>query len=63
MRFQTMISALALAAAFAMPVQAQQSFDASKYPPMAGQWLRIGPLVGRRVHLNRCELNGRRLTC
>jgi hypothetical protein len=44
MRFQTMISALALAAAFAMPVQAQQSFDASKYPPMAGQWLRIGPL-------------------
>jgi hypothetical protein len=39
-----MIGAFALAATLGLPGRAQQSFDASKYPPMAGQWLRIGPL-------------------
>jgi hypothetical protein len=45
MRFQGMIGSIALATAvMAAPVAAQQPFDESKYPAMAGQWLRVGPL-------------------
>jgi hypothetical protein len=45
MLFKSMIGSIALAAAvIAGPVAAQQSFDASKYPPFAGQWQRVGPL-------------------
>jgi hypothetical protein len=45
MRFQGMIGATALVAAvLAAPAAAQQSLDASKYAPMGGQWLRVGPL-------------------
>jgi len=42
---KSMIASIALATAvIAGPVAAQQSFDASKYPPMAGQWQRVGRL-------------------
>jgi hypothetical protein len=45
MRFQGMIGSMVLATALmAAPVFAQQPFDESKYPAMAGQWLRVGPL-------------------
>jgi hypothetical protein len=40
-----MIGSVALATAMvALPVKAQQPFDEGKYPPMAGQWLRVGAL-------------------
>jgi hypothetical protein len=39
------MGSMALAAAIlAMPVKAQQPFDEARYPPMAGQWQRVGPL-------------------
>jgi hypothetical protein len=45
MLFRSMIGSLALATVFvAGPGAAQQPFDQSKYPDMAGQWLRVGPL-------------------
>jgi hypothetical protein len=45
MLLKSMIGALALAAAvIAGPAAAQQPFDQSKYPALAGQWQRIGPL-------------------
>jgi hypothetical protein len=45
MLFKGMIASIALATVvIAGPVAAQQPFDPSKYPPMAGQWLRVGPL-------------------
>jgi hypothetical protein len=45
MYFRSIIGLVALAAAVAAgPATAQQPFDESKYPPMAGQWLRVGPL-------------------
>jgi hypothetical protein len=43
--FFRMMGVAALAAAVsAGPAMAQHSIDESKYPPMAGQWLRVGPL-------------------
>jgi hypothetical protein len=45
MYFRSMMASLALAATVAAgPAAAQQPFDESKYPPMAGQWHRVGPL-------------------
>jgi hypothetical protein len=45
MLFKRMIGSIALATAvIAGPAAAQQSFDASKYPPFAGQWQRVGAL-------------------
>jgi hypothetical protein len=45
MFFHSVLGWFALAAAaMAGPAAAQQPFDESKYPPMAGQWLRVGPL-------------------
>ena len=45
MLFRSVIGSVALAAAvIAGPVAAQQPFDENKYPPMAGQWQRVGPL-------------------
>jgi hypothetical protein len=45
MLLKSMIGSVALAAAvIAGPAVAQQPFDPSKYPAMAGQWLRVGPL-------------------
>jgi hypothetical protein len=45
MFFRCVMGSFALAAAaMAGPAAAQQPFDESKYPPMAGQWLRAGPL-------------------
>jgi hypothetical protein len=45
MLLKSMIASIALATVVsAGPVAAQQPFDPSKYPPMAGQWLRVGPL-------------------
>jgi hypothetical protein len=45
MFFRCVMGSFALAAAaMAGPAAAQQPFDESKYPPMAGQWLRVGPL-------------------
>jgi hypothetical protein len=45
MLFKSMIASIALATVvIAGPVAAQQPFDPSKYPAMAGQWLRVGPL-------------------
>jgi hypothetical protein len=45
MFFRSVMGSVALAAAvMAGPAAAQQPFDESKYPPMAGQWLRVGPL-------------------
>jgi hypothetical protein len=45
MLFKSMIGSLALATAvIAGPAAAQQPFDQGKYPAMAGQWQRVGPL-------------------
>jgi hypothetical protein len=45
MLFKSMIGSIALAAAvIAGPAAAQQPFDQSKYPALAGQWQRVGPL-------------------
>jgi hypothetical protein len=45
MLFKSMVGSIVLATAMAVgPVAAQQPFDQSKYPPMAGQWQRVGPL-------------------
>jgi hypothetical protein len=45
MYFRSIMGALTLTAAIAAgPAAAQQPFDESKYPPMAGQWQRVGPL-------------------
>jgi hypothetical protein len=45
MFFRNVMSLVVLAAAVAAgPAAAQQPFDESKYPPMAGQWQRVGPL-------------------
>ena len=45
MLFRSMMGSIALAAAVvAGPVAAQQPFDEAKYPNMAGQWFRVGPL-------------------
>jgi hypothetical protein len=45
MSFRNVMGSVALAAAvLAGPAAAQQPFDESKYPPIAGQWLRVGPL-------------------
>jgi hypothetical protein len=45
MLYKSMIASIALATVvFAGPVAAQQPFDQSKYPAMAGQWQRVGPL-------------------
>jgi len=45
MLFKSMIGSIALATVVITgPAAAQQSFDASKYPPFAGQWQRVGPL-------------------
>jgi hypothetical protein len=42
---KSMVGPIALAAALvAAPAAAQQPFDQSKYPNMAGQWQRVGPL-------------------
>jgi hypothetical protein len=45
MFFRSVMGSLALAAAVAAgPAAAQQPFDEGKYPPMAGQWQRVGAL-------------------
>jgi hypothetical protein len=45
MFFRSVMGWVALAAAvMAGPASAQQPFDENKYPPMAGQWQRVGPL-------------------
>jgi hypothetical protein len=45
MLLKSMVGSIALAAALvAAPAVAQQPFDQSKYPNMAGQWQRVGPL-------------------
>ena len=44
MRFRSMIGWTALAIVTAAPVAAQQPFDEKKYPPIAGQWQRVGGL-------------------
>ncbi len=45
MSFRSLMGSVVLAAALmAGPAAAQQPFDESKYPPMAGQWQRVGPL-------------------
>jgi hypothetical protein len=45
MLLKSMIGSIALlAAVIAEPVAAQQPFDASKYPALAGQWQRVGRL-------------------
>lgn len=45
MHFRSVMGLVAVAAAvMAGPAAAQHSIDDSKYPPMAGQWLRVGPL-------------------
>ena len=45
MCFRSVMGWVALAAAVIVgPAAAQQPFDQSKYPDMAGQWLRVGPL-------------------
>ena len=45
MLLKSMVGSIALAAALvAAPAAAQQPFDQSKYPNMAGQWQRVGPL-------------------
>jgi hypothetical protein len=44
MFFKSVMGSLALAAALAGPAAAQQPFEESKYPPMAGQWQRVGAL-------------------
>src|ERR1700722_8998320 len=45
MPFGRITVSIALASAlFAGPVAAQQPFDQKKYPDMAGQWIRVGPL-------------------
>ena len=45
MLLRSVMRAVALiVAVIAGPVAAQQPFDENKYPPMAGQWQRVGPL-------------------
>jgi hypothetical protein len=45
MLLRSVMGSAALAVAvIAGPAAAQQPFDESKYPPMAGQWQRVGPL-------------------
>jgi hypothetical protein len=45
MFLRSVMGSFALAAAvMAGPAAAQQPFDADKYPAIAGQWLRVGPL-------------------
>ncbi len=45
MHFRSVMGLVVVAAAvMAGPATAQHSIDDSKYPPMAGQWLRVGPL-------------------
>src|SRR6266853_818366 len=45
MLFRSVMGSVALAAAvMAGPAAAQQPLDESKYPAIAGQWLRVGPL-------------------
>src|SRR6202051_1471751 len=45
MLFINVIGSIAVAmVVIAGPVAAQQPFEESKYPAMAGQWLRVGPL-------------------
>jgi hypothetical protein len=44
MRFLSMVGSAALLIAIAGSVAAQQPFDEKKYPAMAGQWQRVGPL-------------------
>ena len=45
MLLKSMVGSIALAAALvAAPAVAQQPFDQGKYPNMAGQWQRVGPL-------------------
>ncbi len=45
MLFRSLIGSVAFAAAVvAGPVAAQQPFDEGKYPALAGQWQRVGPL-------------------
>jgi hypothetical protein len=45
MLLKSMIGSVALAAAvIAGPAAAQQPLDQSKYPALAGQWQRVGPL-------------------
>ena len=45
MQFRRMIGSVAFAAALiAGPAAAQQPFDQAKYPDIAGQWQRVGPL-------------------
>jgi hypothetical protein len=45
MLLRSVMGSIALfVAVIAGPVAAQQPFDENKYPAMAGQWLRVGPL-------------------
>ena len=45
MQLRMMIASLGIAAAVsAGPTAAQQPVDPSKFPPIAGQWMRVGPL-------------------
>src|SRR5258707_12473828 len=45
MLLRSVMGSIALfVAVIAGPVAAQQPFDENKYPPMAGQWQRVGPL-------------------
>jgi hypothetical protein len=44
MRLRSLIGWTALAVAIAGPAAAQQPFDEKSYPPMAGQWQRVGAL-------------------
>jgi hypothetical protein len=45
MSFRRLMGSIALAVAvMAGPAAAQQPFDENRYPPMAGQWQRVGPL-------------------
>src|SRR5260370_28227753 len=47
MLLRSVMGSVALVVAvIAGPAAAQQPFDENKYPPMAGQWQRVGPLCG-----------------
>src|SRR5258707_15697733 len=46
MLLRSVMGSIALVVAvIAGPAAAQQPFDENKYPPMAGQWQRVGPLA------------------